>query len=202
MEFKEKVFKTEEELQTFKNELQAEFLQGLGYENIDDLNTKLNADADAELQAKVDELTAEVEVLKDKTPLTEYKRALSEKLGINVFEDEKVETFLAEIKNNNEALNAANEKLEALQVENTGLKVSFGLMNKNVNAARIEAASNFVALEIQKGATVEDAIDKVVEEFPEWIGARTPGRIGAELDGDNSTLTGRERYYRDEGYTD
>lgn len=93
-----------------------------------------------------------------------------------------------------------NSKLETLTTDSLNFGIENGLLKIGMQTKRLERAKSIVIGELNNGVELNTAIDNLIKEFPEWLGG--VGTVGADLNPDNSTLTEREKYYQEAGYTD
>lgn len=91
-------------------------------------------------------------------------------------------------------------KLQELSAQGVSMGIENGLLKIGLQTKRLERAKGIILNDLEKGVELEKAISNIIEEFPEWLGG--VGQVGADLNPDNSTLTERERYYKEAGYTD
>jgi len=195
-----KQFATEEELNEFTNEVKNGMLTELGFDNLEGLQERLNQNPD-------DAVLAENLQLKDKMKelelnaekgLMEFKRSISGKLGVNLFEEGALDTFLGNVKEQQSKLEAIQKDAQALMIEKTNVDVENRLLKSGLQFKRVDRAKSFVMADIASGKPVEQAIEDLVKEFPEWVSG--VGAIGVNLKAENSTLTGREKYLKENGY--
>lgn len=135
------------------------------------------------------------------------KNEILKEIGIEKIADIKAliekGNMYEEIINEREALlkekEDAENRLKEITNESVNIGIENGLLKIGLQTKRLERAKSIIINDIAKGVELNKAIENIVEEFPEWLGG--VGTIGADLDPDNSTLTEREKYYKDMGYT-
>lgn len=91
------------------------------------------------------------------------------------------------------------EKLGALETDRINYGIENGLLKIGMQTKRLERAKSIIINDLQNGIELDTAINNLVNEFPEWLGGVR--QVGADLTPDNSTLTEREKYYKEMGYT-
>lgn len=195
-----KSFATEEEYNNSLNEVKQGFLTELGFDNVEALHAKLNANPDETLTNENEQLKEQLaqEQANATKALTELKRDISGKLGINLFDEKELETYLEGIKTTNEAINSLKESNAQLAAEKDAIDIENNLLKVGIQSKRIERATAIILTDVANGKSVKDAVDALVKEFPEWVGGA--GTVGADLNPDNTNLTGREKYYKEQGY--
>lgn len=194
-------FETEEQFNEHLQETQQAFITTLGFETLEALQESLNRNPDEELTAQNQQLTEQLSQAKtdSEKALVALKRELSGKLGVNLFEDGSLDSFLGGIKQNQDLLESLNNEKATLLAEKNAVDVENNLLKVGIQPKRIERAKGLVLTDIANGKSVKEAVDALIAEFPEWKGGS--GQVGANLNPDNSGLTEREIYLRDNGYT-
>ena len=128
------------------------------------------------------------------------KRELSKTLGVNLFDEKETQSFIdglsnkvdkSEIEKYEEQLkeyDTIKKEREELAFDNVIIKngIKEEYQDKVKRLANDEVSSN--------GLTREEAVKKVLDDFPMFKGTR---KAGIDLNDDNTTLTDAERYMRD-----
>lgn len=194
-------FATEDDYNAHASELKQGVLTELGFETIEALQESLNRNPDDELTAQNTQLTEQLaQVTRDsEKSLIELKRELSGKLGINLFDEQALETFLSGVTATQDQLNALKDEKAQIIAQKDAVDIENNLLKVGIQVKRIDRAKGLVLSEVQGGKSVKEAVESLIAEFPEWIGGS--GSVGANLHHDNSNLTEREIYLRDNGYT-
>lgn len=94
----------------------------------------------------------------------------------------------------------AELKLQELSAQGVSVGIENGLLKIGLQTKRLERAKSIILNDLEKGIELDKAIENIVQEFPEWLGG--VGTVGADLNPDNSTLTEREKYFKEAGYTE
>lgn len=190
-----KSFATEDELKAYNDELTNNIITELGVPSLDELKDKLGS-LD-EISKEREALKLSLEEMKQNENLTEkeLKRKYSAQLGINLFEENSIEEFVSAKKSLEEAKTMLENENSKLLNEKTSVEVENSLLKLGVQAKRVERAKGLVINDMSTGKTLEEAVTSLKSEFPDWMGSGVG--FGSNLNPDNSTLTERERYYKE-----
>lgn len=176
--------------------------------------TEENATSDEQVKQEAEQTTDESKgyteedlqkLVDDRTK--ELKRDISKKLGINVFDEKELDTFAEEMKNkvDKSQVEEYEKKLEEYQgyqqkyqetaFENAILKhgVNEDYRNKVQKLANVE-------MQEDENLTNEEAVKKVVEDFPEFSKGKRKG--GMDVNSDNAGQSPNEDYLKQNYITD
>lgn len=135
----------------------------------------------------------------NKETSTKVKRELSKTLGVNLFDENEFNTFIESTKNKVdkkvvEEYEAKLKEYEPLKQQNEELVFDNAILKQGINPEHRDRVKKLASVELTEGVTVEDAINKVVTDFPMFKGRV---KAGININDDYSQLDANERYIRD-----
>ena len=143
------------------------------------------------LQAKVEEATKET--------ANKIKRDYSKRLGVNLFEDDEVDSFVKglESKVDKSAVEEYEKQLEEYKSYKTkyeDTQFDLAITKAGVSDDAVPKVKKLANVEMQEDSelTYEKAIDKVMEEYGAVF--KKGKKAGLDLNQDNSTKTGYEEH--------
>lgn len=131
---------------------------------------------------------------------TKVKREYSKKLGVNLFDDNEVNTFVDGLKNKVDKTEVDTYKeqvdtYKTMEKDYQDLKIENVLFKTNVVEDYRDKAKKLINVEMQgQEITLEEAAKKVVQEFPMFT--KQSRQAGMDLNGNGETLTEREKYVK------
>jgi len=103
---------------------------------------------------------------------TNVQRDFSKTLGVNLFDDNAINTFLESQKNmvSKDEVSKYTERIAALEPfeqANKSLQFDNAILKNNVDSKQVDKVKTLADIELQKeGTTYEQAVAKVIEDFP------------------------------------
>ncbi len=129
------------------------------------------------------------------------KRELSKTLGVNLFDENETNTFIDGLKNkvDKEKLTEYEQKLqEAEEVKQKYEDLTFEnvVLKNGVKDDYKDKVKKLSKVEIEDGKTPEEAVKKVLDEFP-MFKQGSSRQVGININDDNSTVSGTDKYIQD-----
>jgi hypothetical protein len=129
---------------------------------------------------------------------TKVKRELSKTLGVNLFDENEFNTFIDSTKNKVdkkvvEEYEAKLKEYEPIKKQNEDLLFDNAILKQGITPENRDRVKKLASVELTEGVTIEDAINKVVNDFPMLKGKV---KAGINLNDDYSQLDANERYIR------
>ena len=130
---------------------------------------------------------------------TSLKREYSKTLGVNLFDENETKSFIEGLANKVDAKELETYKqqlteLDTLKQEKEILTLENLIIKNGVKEEYHEKVKKLVSVEKQEGVSYEEAVNKVITEFPMFKGTR---QAGMAFNDDNSTLTPYDKYVKD-----
>lgn len=124
---------------------------------------------------------------------TSVQRDLSKTLGINLFDDNDINTFVESqkemvSKSEVEQYTQRIAELEPIEEKYKGLQFDNALLKNNVDDTQIEKVKKLADLELgQEGMTYEKAVEKVIADFPFFVKGKKKGGMDPNYSPDAKT---------------
>jgi hypothetical protein len=130
---------------------------------------------------------------------TTLKREYSKTLGVNLFDENETKSFIEGLTNKVDAKELETYKsqlqeLDTLRQEKEALTLDNLIIKNGIKEEYHDKVKKLVSVEKQGEVTYEEAVNKVIAEFPMFKGTR---QAGMAFNDDNSTLTPHEQYLKD-----
>lgn len=146
---------------------------------IEGVDVEVVAVKDANMAAET--LIGSVTVNVAKETKTNVHRDLSKTLGVNLFDDNAINTFVENqkemvSKNDVEQYTKRIAELEPIEKKYKGLQFDNALLKNNVDDTQVDKVKKLADLELdQEGMTYEKAVEKVIADFPFFVKGKKKG---------------------------
>lgn len=128
--------------------------------------------------------------------LKREREKFAKTLGIESYNEESVEQFLAGIKSKESLIEEQTNKIASMTQEQVNQTFTLEAMKQGVTSENIERAIKLARLELSDEVDVTQAIENVLSDFP-MLKASTqekPVRVGSEVKNEVSDKTDVDRY--------
>lgn len=146
-------------------------------------------DANKSAEALIGSVTENV----TKETKTQYSRDLSKKLGVNLFDDNAVNTFVENQKDmvSKSEITQYEEriaKLEPIEEKYKTLQFDFAITKNNVDTEQVDKVKKLAELELgSEDMTYEKAVEKVITDFPFFVKGKKKGGMDPNYTPDSKT---------------
>ena len=132
----------------------------------------------------------------------EYKRELSKTLGINLFEEKELNSFVASLSNKIDKTELEAQQTRLTELEETAskynnLQLENALFKANVNETYIDRAKQLATTDVEtKGITYEEAAQNIVKEMPFFVASQRQ-KAGMDHNSNPDNISEAEQYKQD-----
>lgn len=135
--------------------------------------------------------------------LTRERKKFAEKLGLEKYDDESLDGYLAKVKDKNDLIETQKAEIEkqAGLIEDRDFKLA--AIEKGVTSENVARAIKLAKTELSGDVDINQALDNVLGDFPMLKGVQKK-KVGSEVDNTSDSKTEVDRYlenrYKDSKY--